>query len=162
MIRIGDYSPYVFLEIKVIDFEVLPHTADIKIRAYGKTKKDLFRNALIGMFQSIHPIAPECRVIDNRVICFDLPERHTIKLKASDEESLLVDFLSEALYLSDVHNEAYLDVTIDELTEASINATLHGVAITGFEVVEIKAVTYHELVIQKIDDMWQADVVFDI
>ena len=146
----------------MIDFEVLPHTADIKIRAYGKTKKELFHNALVGMFQAIHPIIPNCRVENDRVTCVTLPEHHAIEITASDEESLLVDFLSEALYLSDVHNQAYLDVIINKLTDTFIKATLCGVEVTGFEVVEIKAVTYHELSIQKHGGVWQADIVFDI
>ena len=146
----------------MIDFEILPHTADIKIRAYGKTKKELFRNALIGMFQVIHPIAPECSVKNDRVVCSALPERHEIELTASDEESLLVDFLSEALYLSDVYNQAYLDVIVHECTDRNISATLCGVNVTGFEVVEIKAVTYHELEIKQHNDVWQVDIVFDI
>lgn len=144
------------------DFEILPHTADIKIRAYGKNKQELFCNALIGMFQAIHPIAPECIVENDRVVCATLPERHDIHIKAFDTESLLVDFLSEALYLSDVHNEAYFDVIFHEFADADIKATLCGVKITGFEVVEIKAVTYHELVIQENNDVWHADIVFDI
>lgn len=146
----------------MIDFEILPHTADIKIRVYGKTKKELFCNALIGMFQAIHPIAPECSVENDRVVCSSLPELHEVDIKASDEESLLVDFLSEALYLSDVYNQAYFDAIIHECTDTHIAATLCGVNVTGFEVVEIKAVTYHELEIQQHNGVWQADIVFDI
>jgi SHS2 domain-containing protein len=146
----------------MIDFEILPHTADIKIRAYGKNKQELFCNALLGMFQAIHPIAPECTVKDDRVVCATLPKRHDIHIQAFDSESLLVDFLSEALYLSDVHNEAYFDVIFHEFIDTDIKATLCGVQVTGFEVVEIKAVTYHELVIQKDNDVWYADIVFDI
>jgi len=146
----------------MIDFEVLPHTADIKIRVYGKSKQELFRNALIGMFQAIHPIAPGCAIENDRVVCVELPERHDIEVKASDTESLLVDFLSEALYLSDVYNQAYLDTIIHECTDTHIKATLCGVHVTGFEVVEIKAVTYHELEIKYENGVWQADLVFDI
>lgn len=146
----------------MIDFEVLPHTADIKIRAYGKTKKELFRNALIGMFQAVEPIAVGCHSENGRVVCDTLPELHIIELKASDEESLLVDFLSEALYLSDVYDQAYFDAIIDECTETYLKATIYGVHITGFTVTEIKAVTYHELAIKKYDDGWQVDIVFDI
>ena len=43
-----------------------------------------------------------------------------------------------------------------------IRATLCGIKVEGFEVVEIKAVTYHELKIKKENDTWQADIVFDI
>ena len=145
-----------------MDFEILPHTADIKIRAYGNTKEELFKNALIGMFQSVHPIAPHCHREDDRLICKELPEKHTIDISAPDQESLLIDFLSNALYLSDVYNQAYLDVTINELTSNHLNATVHGVAITWFEIVELKAVTYHDLTIKKHNNIWQVDIVFDI
>ncbi len=144
------------------DFEQLSHTADIKIRAYGKTIEDLFRHALIGMFQSIGPQAPGCKVQDERLVCLELPKHHDIQVESPDRIGLLVDFLSEALYLSDVYNEVYLDATIHILTETDIKATVHGVHVTGFEVVEIKAVTYHELEIKQVDGVWQAEIVFDI
>jgi SHS2 domain-containing protein len=144
------------------DFEQIPHTADIQIRVYGATKKELFAHALVGMFQVLEPKAPTCSVHDGRIVCPSLPITREIVLTASDEESLLVDFLSEAVYLSDVHNEAYLDVTIHSLTTTAIKATLHGISIEGFEVVEVKAVTYHNLAIKKINDVWQTDIVFDI
>lgn len=148
--------------MKYVDFEILPHTADIKIRVYGKTKKELFRNSLIGMFQVIGPRASGCQVENNRLICSELPEKHDIDITSPDQEALLVDFLSESLYLSDVYNQAYLDVQIHLLEETHIQATLYGVIVTGFEVVEIKAVTYHDLKIFQYDGMWQTDIVFDI
>ena len=144
------------------DFESLPHTADIKIRVYGDTLAALFRNALIGMFQTIGPRVSGCKIENERVVCDELPVQHEVEVSAHDSISLLVDFLSEALYLSDVYDEAYLDATIHQVTDTHIKATLHGVKIEGFEVVEIKAVTYHELDIKQVDGRWQADIVFDI
>lgn len=146
----------------VKDFELLPHTADIKIRVYGANLAQFFRNALIGMFQAIGPKAPGCKQVQDRLVCPELPEKREIEVESFDLESLLVDFLSEALYLSDVHDEAYLEVDIHEVDEKHINATLHGVKITGFEVVEVKAVTYHDLEVKQVDGIWQADIVFDI
>lgn len=143
------------------DFEFIPHTADIQLRVYGTTLATLFRNALIGMFQSIKPQAPGCRVVDNRILCDQLSQHHIVEVRSFDRNTLLVDFLSEALYLSDVYNEAYLDADIHEINENKIKATLFGVTAT-FEVVEIKAVTYHNLNIIKTDDGWQTDIVFDI
>ena len=144
------------------DFEQLPHTADMKIRAYGETIEQVFRNALVGMFQSIGPRAKGCRVQQERLVCDQLPEHHTVDVRARDRELLLVDFLSEALYLSDLHNQAYLDAEIHEMSDNHVRATLHGVAIEGFEVVEIKAVTYHELQVRQVNGIWQAEIVFDI
>src|SRR5436190_17564288 len=142
------------------DFEILPHTADIKIRVFGKDKRELFKNALIGMFQSIHPIIEGATIKNDRFICVDLPIQRKVNVASNNEIGLLVDFLSEALYLSDIYNEAYLDAVINNLNEKNINATLLGIPIKGFEVVEIKAVTYHDLSIKKINDIWQTDIVF--
>lgn len=144
------------------DFEQLSHTADIKIRVYGSTLKDLFRNAVIGMFQVIHPIVQGCHLKDDRLVCDQLPIARDVSISSIDVSALLVDFLSEALYLSDVHDEAYLDATIIALDSTAINATLHGIKISGFEGVEIKAVTYHDLQVKEIEGEWQADIVFDI
>ena len=144
------------------DFELLSHTADLKLRVYGTTIEELFVHALVGMFQAIEPQAPLCVVKNGRLHCSSLPITREIMLESDDLSSLLVDFLSEALYLSDVHNEAYLAATITITDEYRLKAVIHGVAITGFEVVEIKAVTYHNLVIKKTHDLWHVDVVFDI
>ncbi|HRN78120.1 MAG TPA: archease [Candidatus Dependentiae bacterium] len=144
------------------DFEQLPHTADIKIRVFGDTKEELFANAVIGMFQVIRPQIDGCRIAHDRVVCDTLPIQHQVEVRSFQEASLLVDFLSEALYLSDIHNEAYLHVDVHELRDTFISATLHGIQVQGFEVVEIKAVTYHELEIKKVNGAWQADIVFDI
>lgn len=144
------------------DFELIPHTADIKLRVYGKTMKELFRHALIGMFQSVGPQVPGCHMVDGRVICKDLSYTREIDISSIDSVALLVDFLSEALYLSDIYNEAYFDVHIHDFSDTHIKATLLGAKITGFEVVEIKAVTYHDLSIKQVHGEWVADIVFDI
>lgn len=144
------------------DFEVLPHTADIKLRIYGKTKKELFINALNAMFQSISPIAKGCEVKDGRIKCSQLIEQHVIEVHSTQLDLLLVDFLSEALYLSDIHNQAYFDAHIDKLTDDYIKATIYGVVVDRFDVVEIKAVTYHDLVVKQVNGIWQAELVFDI
>lgn len=144
------------------DFELLAHTADIKIRVYGEDRAQLFRHALNAMFQSIRPQASGCVVKEGRVVCQQLSISREVIVQAPDFAALLVDFLSEALYLSDVHNEAYLDAIIHEITQTQVHATIKGVAITGFEVTEIKAVTYHDLVVKELSGGWQADIVFDI
>lgn len=144
------------------DFESIEHTADIKVRVYGKTMSQLFKHAISAMFQVIKPRTTECTYYNNRLVCTILPITHYIEITAIDKEALLVDFLSEALCLSDIYNEAYLDATIEHITDTSVKAMLHGIKIQGFEVVEIKAVTYHELAIKQINGLWQTDIVFDI
>jgi protein archease len=143
------------------DFELIPHTADIQIRVYGSTQAELFKNALIGMFQVIGPVALNCTKNNDRIICPALDRHHEITLQAYDTEQLLVDFLSQALVLSDTYNEAYFDATCAVITATTLEATIYGVMVTGFAV-EIKAVTYHNLEITEHNGIWQTDIVFDI
>lgn len=144
------------------DFELIPHTADIRLRVFGRDLKELFKNALIGMFQSIGPVVSTCQRINDRLVCPALPVQHSINITAGDKDQLLIDFLNEALYLSDIHDEAYLDAEILQLDEKSIQARIKGIGVERFEVVEIKAVTHHGGPIKKIDDRWTVDVVIDI
>lgn len=144
------------------DFELISHTADLQIRVCGTTQAELFKHALIGMFQAIGPHADNCSRINHRIVCPTFTCHHDVTIEAHDIEQLLVDFLSQALYLSDVYNQAYLDVTITHITPTRIDATLHGVTVTSFEIVEIKAVTYHNLAITQHNGVWQTDIVFDI
>ncbi len=44
-----------FQEIKNMKYEILEHKADLKIRAFGKTKEELFLNMLLGMAESQKP-----------------------------------------------------------------------------------------------------------
>lgn len=143
-------------------YEIIPHTADLKIRVYGRNTQELFKNALIGMFQSLKPIAPSCSYQADRLVCKELPISRDIGVNSPDQEALLVDFLSTALYFCDVHNEIYLDVVFTSFDSTHLVATLKGVSITGMEESEIKAVTYHDLAITQHEGIWQTDIIFDI
>lgn len=146
----------------MIDFESISHTADFKIKAYGSSIAQLFINALKGMFQMAQPIMKDCAMVDDRIVCKKWSVQRSISVQAYDHESLLVAFLSQALCLADSYNEAYLDATINQLSDTSLTAIVHGNPIQGFSRVEIKAVTYHELAIEKIGEQWQATIIFDI
>jgi SHS2 domain-containing protein len=144
------------------EFELVPHTADLKIRAYGIDLPELFCHALKGMFTSIKPQSSEITYKDDYPIIHHFVSERSVHTRSLDKETLLVDFLSDCLYLSDIHNEAYFNAHFSLLTETELEATIYGVTVTGFEVVEIKAVTYHDLELEQIDGIWQATIVFDI
>ena len=132
------------------EYNVLEHSADLKIIAYGRDLKDLYKNALKGMFESIEP-----------EIIFDDQVTRKIELNEKSQEISLIDFLSEALYQSDIHNEAYFDVKFLKFDPHGIIAELHGNAIKGFRE-EIKAVTYHDFEIKETDEGFEAPIIFDI
>lgn len=148
--------------IRSKEFEVVPHTADLKIRAYGINLEELFKNALKGMFTCIKPQSPQIHYQHDLITISKYTVEHKVIIESDNQEQLLVDFLSEALYLSDTNNEAYFDATFNALEDTYLESIIYGVKVTGFELSEIKAVTYHDLEIEQIDSLWVATLVFDI
>ncbi len=133
-------------------YELLPHTADCKIKVYANTLPELFAHAMKAMFDICKPQkkVPEMRV------------SHAIALTSHKIEYLLIDFLSECLTLSDINNEAYDEIKITIITSTHLMAEVTGFKIESFQGVEIKAVTYHDLAIENENSEWTATLVFDI
>lgn len=131
-------------------YEILEHKADLKIRAFGKTKEELFQNALFGMSESMKP-----------EIKGKTKTKRSIKIKSLDLPALLVDFLSEVLYLIQANKEIYKDIKFKKFTNTRIEAELIGQKVERFGE-DIKAVTYHGLEVKKVNDRWEAVVLFDI
>ncbi len=144
------------------DYEVAEHTADLKLYAYGTTIEELFTNALKGMFSCIRPQGNAIHYIHSEPVVTKFEVEHPIMVHSQNQEELLIDFLSECLYLSDTRNEAYFDARFTLLSETEVQGIIFGVSITGFEESEIKAVTYHDLILEKVENIWQATIVFDI
>lgn len=133
-------------------FEILEHKADLKIKVFGKTKKELFENAMVGMFKGAG-YEKEAKSEKLKV---------KIKISSIDLPSLLVDFLSEILYLVETRKEVYEKVNFEKFKENEIEATLIGQKLKRMGV-HIKAVTYHDLEIKKgKNGIWQATILFDI
>jgi SHS2 domain-containing protein len=132
-------------------YEILEHKADLKIRAFGKTKKELFKNMLLGMSENQKP-----KIKDKKKI------KREIKIKSLDPSSLLVDFLSKVLYYNQTDGEIYNDVKFTKFTETELKVELSGYKVERIGE-DIKAVTYHGLdVKQNEGGSWQATVLFDI
>lgn len=132
-------------------YKICEHKADLKIQTFGKDEKELFENAMIGMFESAKYQAEDGKI-----------KKKIIKVSSPDLSSLLVDFLSEVLYLSEVHRQVYHHLQIKKFTHKNLEGILIGKKLKRIGVI-IKGVTYHDLDIhQKKDKTWEATVLFDI
>ncbi len=131
-------------------YELIPHTADLRILVHGKSLKELFENALHGMFEA-KGARPTNQICKNRPIRADGPTT----------EDLLVDFLSDALAMSDTNNEVYERIEWKSFSETEAQAVLSGRKVSRFDL-DIKAVTYHDLEITEDKDGFHVDIVFDI
>jgi len=95
----------------------------------------------------------------------DSGEKRHIELPVdSDEEQLLVDFLSELLYINDVEEMVFGDFVVkidDKLLVADAYGEKYDRSKHGYGT-EIKAVTYHMLQIKRNKKGFYIRVLFDI
>ena len=139
------------------EFEILEHTADIGIAAYGKTKREVFINAAKGMFE----------IISGGTKNFKENFYDKIKLEADNLEGLLFAWLNELLYISETKLVILNKFKIKELSDYQIKAEVEGMKINPPSVKiekEIKATTYHHLEIKKDEGsgLWRAQIIFDV
>ena len=135
-------------------YEIIEHTADVGVKAFGASLSDCFAHAAEGMFNLI---------TDSSSIAEK--GEYQLKLQADDLEQLLVDFLSELLFLHSSRNLVFgsFTVSIDE-EDAELSASIKG---ESFDLkkhhcgIEIKAVTYHMLQVHA-DSPLFVQVLFDI
>jgi SHS2 domain-containing protein len=133
-------------------YELIEHTADVGVKAYGKTVAEAFEHAAEGMFDII---------TDESTI--DPIGEYNIVLEAPDREQLLVDWLSQLLFLNDAQDLVFgkFEVT---LTENHLSAHVFGEKYNKKKHqmgVEIKAVTYHMLQVHETTPIF-LQVLFDI
>jgi SHS2 domain-containing protein len=135
-------------------YELIDHTADVGLKAYGKNLSEAFENAAKGMFDII---------TDKSEI--ESIGQYNIELEAPDLEQLLVDWLSELLYLNSAKNQVFgfFKLELDEKNN-KLNAKIFG---EKFDLskhkigAEIKAVTYHMLEVKN-KRPFHVQVLFDI
>jgi len=130
-------------------FEELQHTADWELRVWAPNRAELFRQAALGM---------------NALMGLKLQNEplHKVELylSAEDDESLLVGFLNEILFYLEIERIGFEDFPL-KLNGNGLIAELWGRPIRSIEK-PIKAVTFHNLVVQCGEDGLEARLVFDV
>jgi len=133
---------------------LLEHTADMGIEASGETLEDLFAQAAYGLLEIIAG-TPEalCR------------EEMIVTVEGGDAEELLVNWLNEILYLFEIKRFFPLDFEIEEVRGNHLLARVRGEPFDPQRHPverEVKAVTYHQLRVEKTYGLWHARVYVDL
>ncbi|MFH0777031.1 MAG: archease [Candidatus Eisenbacteria bacterium] len=137
-----------------LSYEIIDHTADIGIRVRGATLEGLFENAGLALFD----LLTETRRVRRTT-------RFGLSLKAGGTEALFVQWLRELLYVFYAEKRVFARFEVTEATETSLIAVCFGERFDSARHVmrmEIKAVTYHELSVEKTQSGWEAQVIFDV
>ena len=135
-------------------FEILEHTADIGFRARGRTKAEMFTSAALAL----ESVAVEIGGARGEAV-------YPLAVTGEDDESLLVNWLSEVLYYLDGRRVVIERFEIDEISSTAVRGQGWGeqrdLARHPPKLV-VKGVTYHQLKIAKDAEGWIAEVYLDI
>ena len=135
-----------------MSFEEISHTADVKIRARAPTLEALFSETFKALMQVMYGATRSGGIV------------REITVESPDNESLLADFLSEVLFVSEVEGLVFLSARI------SINGSRLTAELTGepFDHVrhcggsEVKGISYSGLSITHDANGYMLDIIFDV
>ena len=136
-------------------YEIIEHTADVGLRAFGGDLKELFANAAYGLFDLIVADLGTSR-----------PEQAVpLTMEAQDVEELFADWLRELLYLCNAERWLFSKFEVLNINSKRLKARCFGEPYDPSRHawdMEIKAVTVHRLRVEKGETGWMAQVIFDI
>jgi SHS2 domain-containing protein len=137
-------------------YEILEHTADIGIRAWGVSLPDLFVNSALAV-QSIALDAANARALN----------RYSLEASGEDEEALLVNWLNEVIYYLDGRRVVFARLEVPLITSSNLRAEARGEPRDPERHparLVVKAATYHQLKLHHPagQDHWMAEVFLDI
>ena len=133
--------------------EIINHTADIGIAAYGTDISQAFANAARALFSLITELDDTEEVL-----------QRDIEVTAPDEESLLVEWLNELVYQFDTEGIIFKRFDIIRLDDTHLKARGYGEKVDSSRhrlKTGVKAATYHMWKVDK-DDCCRVQVLFDI
>ena len=133
-------------------FELIEHTADVGLVAYGRTLAEAFANAGYGMFSIIAELKTVKEV-----------ESRRLEISEDDLEALLFEWLNSLIYFFDVEMILFKRFDIIDLEGSRLTAVCYGEKYdpsrhhlkTG-----VKSATYHMLKVDR--EKNQVQVIFDI
>ncbi len=139
-------------------YETFSTTADVGVRIQGKGYDGLFQNAVKAL---------NLLYFDDTAKRIVTPEdaqvyRYPFEFHGDGCENVLVNFLSEMVYLLQVENKITTGIEVLETSETHINAELFTIPCDLEPELEIKSVTYHNLEVTETNGFKSAKIIFDI
>jgi SHS2 domain-containing protein len=135
-------------------FEIIEHPADVGFVAYGRTLEELFENAALAMLT----LACELDGVEEKV-------SRSVQATGSDNEALLYSWLAEVLAAADAEQLVFRRADVTAVGNGRACGTLYG---EPFDKTRhqagtyLKAVTYHQLKVERTGEGWRAQVYLDV
>jgi SHS2 domain-containing protein len=134
-------------------YREVEHTGDFGIEVTAPTRPELFRRSALAL----GTLLVEQSSVDSGSC-------RAFEISASDDVDLMHDLLTELLQLFAADGFIWREATVEEqgrtlyvaLKGESFDASRHR------PLTEIKAVTYHQMVVEKAAGQWRTRIIFDI
>jgi SHS2 domain-containing protein len=123
------------------------HTGEVQIEIEAATEAAVFADAALALAELIDGGRGEAAT-------------RRLRVEAADRAALLVEWLSELLFLAETDAFVAEEIGELELAEGSLSATASGRTATPRHLV--KAITYHDLVLEERGGGWFARIVLDV
>lgn len=136
----------------VAAFRLLEHTADIGIEAHAASCEGLFVQVAMGMLAILAGSGAVMRPV----------REIDLELAAGDVEELLVVWLNELLYLIQTKGVWPQNIALVVMQSGSMAAKVSVVPLTCDPQREVKAATYHHLMVSCRQGLWRARVYLDL
>ena len=133
-------------------YQLIEHTADIGLAAYGQNLAQAFSNAAYGLFSIITDLR-RVKIIESRVV----------ELQEKSAEDLLFAWLNYLIYLFDAEQVLLKKFDIQEFNEHHIKSVCYGERVDCSRhniKLGVKAATYHMLKVDR--EKNRVQVIFDI
>ncbi len=134
-------------------FRLIEHTADMGLEASGESRAELYIQSALALREILAMTGGT-----------PLEERE-VEVKAGDAAELMVKWLNEILFLLEMKGFFPVAFRIEKVTAEMLRARVIGEPFDPERHSverEIKAVTYHQLRVEKSDGVWHARIFVDL
>lgn len=132
----------------------LPHTADVKIHAEGKTVNAAFASAALALKQII---------LDFEKVKIKSLIKKQISVSGKDGSALLYNFLEEFLFLIDAEDFILSKITKLNIKNGKLSAEILGDKFSNYKLNnKVKAITYNEMRVVKEKNKYVIELVVDV
>ena len=137
-------------------YKFLPHTADIKFQAFGKTENEAFKNAAYAL-----------KEIMVKKIKIKEKIKKKIEITGRDKENLLYNFLEEFLFLFETKRFILSSIKKLKIKEKSgtyaLDCEAFGDVADNYEISShVKAITYNQMFVKRERNKYICQVVVDV
>jgi SHS2 domain-containing protein len=135
-------------------YRLLEHTADMGIEAVAESREELFAQAAYGLMEVVFGNQGGAA-----------REERVVTVEGGDPEELLVNWLNEVLFLLEGKGFLPVDFEVEEVGWQVVRARVGGEPFDPRRHLverEVKAVTYHQIKVEKTNGGWLARVYVDL